>query len=47
MVQEHLDRLVQARAIPGIQYLVVDAQAIRFEYYGGQRQIGAALPVTP
>ena len=45
-VQVHLDRLIQARAIPGIHYLVIDAQGIRFDYAGGYRDIGARLPVT-
>jgi CubicO group peptidase (beta-lactamase class C family) len=46
-VQDYLDRLTQKQKIPGIQYLMLDAQDIRFEYYGGQRNIGAQLPVTP
>jgi D-alanyl-D-alanine carboxypeptidase len=46
-VQDYLDRLLQKFEIPGIQYLVVDEQDIRFEYYGGQRNLGAQLPVTP
>jgi len=46
-VQDYLDRLTQKQKIPGIQYLVLDQQDIRFEYYGGQRNIGAHLPVTP
>ncbi|MHB9028104.1 MAG: serine hydrolase domain-containing protein, partial [Candidatus Latescibacterota bacterium] len=33
--------------MPGMQYLVVDADSIRFEYCGGRRNIGAGLPVTP
>ncbi len=44
--EAHLDRLIQTRALPGIQYLVLDAQGLRFEYYGGHRNIGEALPVT-
>jgi CubicO group peptidase (beta-lactamase class C family) len=42
----YLDGLIQKNQIPGIQYVVVDAQNIRFEYYGGRRNIGANLPVT-
>jgi hypothetical protein len=44
-VQAYLDRLLQKREIPG-QYLVIDKQAIEFEYYGGHRHLGAQLPVT-
>lgn len=46
-VQDYLDGLIQRSEIPGIQYLVVDEQDIRFEYYGGRCNIGADLPVTP
>jgi CubicO group peptidase (beta-lactamase class C family) len=45
-VQAHLDRLIHAGTIPGMQYLVLDAQGIRFEYYGGHRDLTAQLPVT-
>jgi D-alanyl-D-alanine carboxypeptidase len=44
--QTYLAGLIQKNQIPGIQYVVVDAQDIRFEYYGGRRDIGANLPVT-
>jgi CubicO group peptidase (beta-lactamase class C family) len=42
----YLDGLIQKNQIPGIQYVVVDEQSIRFEYIGGRRDIGANLPVT-
>ncbi len=45
-VQAHLDRLIEAGTIPGMQYLVLDAQGIRFEYIGGHRDLTAQLPVT-
>jgi CubicO group peptidase (beta-lactamase class C family) len=45
-VRAYLDSLIQTNRIPGIQYVVVDEQGIRFEYYGGRRDIGANLPVT-
>lgn len=44
--QAYLDGLMQKNQLPGIQYLVVDEQDIRFEYCGGRRDIGANLPVT-
>jgi CubicO group peptidase (beta-lactamase class C family) len=45
-VRHDLDRLIRANRIPGIQYLVVDEQGVRFEYNCGRRDIGANLPVT-
>ena len=42
----YLDNLIQQNRLPGIQYIVVGEQDIRFEYYGGRRDIGANLPVT-
>ncbi len=44
--QAHLDRLVQTQAIAGIQYVLIDAQGTRFEYFGGHRDIAGRLPVT-
>ena len=44
--EAHLDRLIQTHAVPGIQYLVIDAQGIRYEYYGGHSAIATGLPVT-
>lgn len=46
-VSQYLDRLVEKRQIPGIQYLVVDENSVRYEYCAGLRDIGSALPVTP
>ncbi len=46
-VRDYLDNLVEKNQIPGIQYLAVDEQAIRFEYCGGWRDMRADLPVTP
>jgi CubicO group peptidase (beta-lactamase class C family) len=46
-VRRELERLIADRRFPGIQYLVVDAQKVRFEFCGGVRDINAALPVTP
>lgn len=45
-LRSELDRLVSQGRITGLQYVVVDKQGIRFEYYGGLRDIGARLPVT-
>lgn len=36
-VKEYLDRLVAGQQVPGIQYIVVDAHSIRFQYAGGIR----------
>lgn len=44
--RNYLDNLIQKNRIPGIQYMVVDEQDIRFAYHGGRRDIGANLPVT-
>jgi CubicO group peptidase (beta-lactamase class C family) len=41
-----LEGLVAARRVPGIQYAVVDAEGICFEFNGGLADIGARLPVT-
>lgn len=46
-VRNYLDRLIRKNRMPGMQYLVTDAESIRFEYYGGWREVGAGLPVTP
>jgi CubicO group peptidase (beta-lactamase class C family) len=40
-----MEELTRTRRLPGIHYVVVDAQGIRFEYAGGRRDIGAGLPV--
>ncbi len=45
--RDYLDHLIQKKRVPGIQYLVVDAQNIQFEYCGGYRDIQANLAVTP
>src|SRR5262245_57725095 len=44
--QAHLDDLIRKNRIPGIQYVVVDEQGIRFDYFGGRRDIRATLSVT-
>jgi CubicO group peptidase (beta-lactamase class C family) len=41
----HLTALVNASRSPGIQYLVVDATAILFEYDGGWADIGRQAPM--
>lgn len=41
-----LDRCIEDRRIPGIQYVVVAKEGIVFEYCGGLRDIRAVLPVT-
>jgi CubicO group peptidase (beta-lactamase class C family) len=45
-VRTYLDSLIQKNRLPGIQYVVVDEQDLRFEYCGGWRDIGAKLLVT-
>jgi CubicO group peptidase (beta-lactamase class C family) len=46
LVQRDLAQRIAAQEFPGIQYVVVDAQTTRFEFYGGRRDLGADLPVT-
>jgi CubicO group peptidase (beta-lactamase class C family) len=42
----YLDSLSQKNQLPGIQYVVIDEQDLRFEYCHGRRDIGANLLVT-
>lgn len=46
-VRSYFDQLINRGRVPGIQYLVVGDQNILFEYFGGKRDIGANLSVTP
>jgi len=45
-LKKHLDDLILHNRIPGIQYSVVDAVGIQFQYAGGMRDIRALEPVT-
>jgi D-alanyl-D-alanine carboxypeptidase len=42
--REHLESVT--RRLPGMQYAMADAAEVRFEFCGGRRDVGAALPVT-
>jgi D-alanyl-D-alanine carboxypeptidase len=44
-LREHLGS--EAKHVPGIQYAMASAEKVHFEFCGGQRDLGAALPVTP
>jgi CubicO group peptidase (beta-lactamase class C family) len=44
-VRERLDRI--ARAFPGLQYAMTDAQILRFEHCAGFADVGAERPTTP
>jgi CubicO group peptidase (beta-lactamase class C family) len=44
-VRERLDRM--AVALPGIQYAMTDANALRFEHCAGAADVGAERPVSP
>jgi len=46
-MKSHIESLIQTHRIPGIQYVVTDANDVRFEYCGGYRDIPARLSVTP
>ena len=46
-VKNYLDNLIQSNRIPGMQYVVIDPREVRFEYYGGHRDVKARLPVVP
>jgi len=38
--------MVESGIIPGIQYVVVDSQAVRYEYYGGRKDVWSDVPVA-
>jgi D-alanyl-D-alanine carboxypeptidase len=40
----HLER--EATHVPGVQYAMASAEKVHFEFCGGQRDLGGALPVT-
>jgi len=46
MLDTHISRIVESGKIPGIQYVVVDSQDIKYEYCGGRRDVATDLPVT-
>jgi CubicO group peptidase (beta-lactamase class C family) len=46
-VRAYLDDLVSDARVPGIQYLVVDADGVLFQYAGGWADISEARPMTP
>ena len=46
IVDTHISQIVESGKIPGIQYVVVDSQDIKYEYFGGRRDISTDLPVT-
>lgn len=45
-VDTHISRMVESGTIPGIQYMVVDSQDIRYEYCGGRKDVSSDVPVT-
>jgi len=45
-LRNQLDELIQQSHLPGIQYTVVDAVDIRFQYAGGMRDVRATEPVS-
>ena len=47
LARNYLDEVIQKREIPGIQFLVAGENENHFEYYGGYKNIGEKLPVTP
>ena len=46
-VNHQISQMVESGGIPGIQYMVVDARDVRYEYYGGRRDVTTDAPVTP
>jgi CubicO group peptidase (beta-lactamase class C family) len=47
LAEADLDRLIVENRIPGIQYVVMDAAGIRFQYCGGSADLSAGKPVGP
>jgi D-alanyl-D-alanine carboxypeptidase len=45
-VDTHITGIVESGRIPGIQYVVVDSHDVRYEYYGGRRDVSSDDPVT-
>lgn len=41
-----ISQMVATGNIPGIQYMVVDARDVRYEYFGGRRDVSTDAPVT-
>ena len=46
VVDAHISRLVTSGKVPGIQYVVVDSQDIKYEYCGGHGDVSSGLQVT-
>jgi len=42
----HISHMLESGKLPGIQYVLVDAQDIRYEYCGGRRDVLSGAPVT-
>ena len=47
LTYSRLDGLIHESRAPGIQYLVVGREGIRFEYHGGWADLGDRRPMTP
>jgi CubicO group peptidase (beta-lactamase class C family) len=45
--ESHLAQLVHREKVPGIQYVVVGPEGIRFEHCSGLMDVSSNLPVTP
>lgn len=43
--RSHLSSLIRASKVPGIEYVVVDASRIRFEYHAGWADIRREVPI--
>lgn len=44
-VRTHLDSLLQDSQVPGIQYAVVTAEGVMFEYHGGYADLASLSPM--